>query len=302
MTLAYTMGRSIAEGFAKDLEVSTVTVFLAGGSTKRKGSIRPQLRRELRGRRYVRGYDVLYPEELFDELMGSHPNRDLLSLENMLADSAHAIIIVVESPGAIAELGAFANSERLRPKLVAVVDKKYRGDRSFIMLGPLAQLRNVRRGAVIMHDFGKPDTSRLAEDVRRAVRGIIKDTRVDASLNNPIRAQYFLLASLLVAEPMDLPSLARFLAATGECEFERASIVATTALNILLRQGEVTLEEARYRLTPRGLQRLNSIIKGSKDGRSFVKLFDKCRVDVLNNTRSKSKISYEGMTVNGVPS
>ena len=293
MTLA-NRGKAIAAGFTKDLEVSAVTVFLAGGSTERGSSIRPQLRQELRGRRYVRGYDVLYPEGLFDELMGSEPNRDLLSLENMLADSAHAIIIIVESPGAIAELGAFANSEKLRPKLVAVVDKKYRGHKSFIMLGPVAQLRNVRRGAVIMHDFRNPDISKLGEDVRRSVKVIVKDTSVEANLSNPIRAQYFLLASLFVAEPIELASLAGLLTATGECESKPASVVAATALNILLRQGEVTLEETRYRLTPRGLQRLNDIIKGSKDGRSFVKLFDKCRVDILNTARSKSQRLIKG--------
>lgn len=288
------IGKTIAAEFTKDLEVSAVTVFLAGGSAERRSSIRPQLRKELRGRRYVRGYDVLYPEELFDELMGSNPNRDLLSLENMLADSAHAIIIIVESPGAIAELGAFANSEKLRPKLVAIVDKRYRADKSFIMLGPVMQLRNSRRGAVIMHDLRNPDISKLGEDVRRSVKAIVKETSVDANLSNPIRAQYFLLASLFVAEPMELTTLAELLSATGECESEYAEVVATTALNILLRQGEVTLEGNKYRLTPRGLQRLNGIIKDSKDGRRFIKLFDKCRVDVLNAVRTKSWRLAEG--------
>ncbi|MDP2730683.1 MAG: retron St85 family effector protein [Dehalococcoidales bacterium] len=302
MMLLNNVAKVIAEGFTNDLEVSAVTVFLAGGSTERRTSIRPQLRKELRGRRYVRGYDVLYPEELFDELMGRQPDRDLLSLENMLAGSAHAIIIIVESPGAIAELGAFANSEQLRPKLIAIVDKRYRGRRTFIMLGPVAQLRNFRQGAVIMHDFGKPDISKLAEDVRRSVRGIIKDTKVDASLSNPIRAQYFLLASLFVAEPIELSYLIKLLTATDECDLALANVVATTALNILLRQGEVALEETSYHLTPKGRQRLTDIIRDSKDSRKFIQLFDKCRVDILNAARSGSQIWYKDMLVKGVSS
>ncbi|GAI38075.1 unnamed protein product, partial [marine sediment metagenome] len=39
MTLIDNIGKAIAEGFTKDLEVSAVTVFLAGGSTKHRSNI-----------------------------------------------------------------------------------------------------------------------------------------------------------------------------------------------------------------------------------------------------------------------
>lgn len=282
------IGIAIAEGFTKDLEVSTVTVFLAGGSVVPGRSIRSLVREELKGRAYVHGFDVLYPEELVPELLSKKSGHDLLFLENMLAESSHAVIIIVESPGSIAELGAFVNSEILRPKLIAIVNKKHRNDKSFIMLGPVAQLRNTRREAIITHDFNNLNIPKLAEDLRRVVRSIIKDTRVDHSLNNPIRAQYFFLAAVFVAEPADLATLTQLLAATGQCEISDVSVVSRTALNILTRQRDITMDISSYQITKKGLDRLYRIIRNTKRQRDITKLLDKCRIDFLNITSRKS--------------
>jgi hypothetical protein len=50
---------------------------------------------------------------------------DLLELEEYLADVSDLIVIFVESPGSIAELGAFAGSEALRPRTLAVLNSTY---------------------------------------------------------------------------------------------------------------------------------------------------------------------------------
>ena len=50
---------------------------------------------------------------------------DLLEVESYLADLAELIIILfVESPGSIAELGAFSALVTVQPKVLAVVNKK----------------------------------------------------------------------------------------------------------------------------------------------------------------------------------
>ena len=76
-------------------------------------------------------------EDIFDELLYSSKTKDLLSLEALLAESVDAIVLIPESPGSFAELWAFANDERLRKKMICVVDKKYKKDKSFINQGPL---------------------------------------------------------------------------------------------------------------------------------------------------------------------
>jgi hypothetical protein len=47
----------------------------------------------------------------------------------------------VESPGSIAELGAFAASDVLRPKTLAVLNTFYDSDRSFISEGPVQKVK-----------------------------------------------------------------------------------------------------------------------------------------------------------------
>ena len=283
------VGIAIANGFTKNLDVSAITVFLAGGSLTSTNSIRPLLRKELRRHPYVRGFDVLYPEQLFDELLLGKGRHDLLELENMLAKSTHAIIIIVESSGSIAELGAFVNSDALRPKVVAIIDKKHRSDRSFIMLGPVATLRKIRREAVITHDFKQLDPKKLAENIRRVTRLIVQDTTVNDTLNNPIRAQYFFLASIFVTQPVNSATLIKMLEATGECNAANTSMVGITALNMLIRQKDATREANKYIISEQGSQRLSDIMESSRKKRQLVQLFDKCRVDVLNVTLRKSK-------------
>jgi hypothetical protein len=50
-------------------------------------------------------------------------------------------VLFVESPGSIAELGAFAASDALRPKTLAVLNDFYPSDRSFITDGPVQKIR-----------------------------------------------------------------------------------------------------------------------------------------------------------------
>jgi hypothetical protein len=67
---------------------------------------------------------------------------DLLELEEYLADLSDVIILFVESPGSIAELGAFAASDTVRPKILTVINSLHPG-RSFIADGPIRRLRSV---------------------------------------------------------------------------------------------------------------------------------------------------------------
>ena len=60
-----------------------------------------------------------------------------LEMEAQLAALADAVIIIVESPGTFAELGAFSNSEALRKKLIPILDQEYEEAQSFINTGPV---------------------------------------------------------------------------------------------------------------------------------------------------------------------
>lgn len=66
---------------------------------------------------------------------------DLLELEEYLADLSDVIILFVESPGSIAELGAFATSDTVRPKILTIINSLHQ-ERSFIADGPVRRLKS----------------------------------------------------------------------------------------------------------------------------------------------------------------
>ena len=113
---------------------------------------------------YSSNYDLIYPEDIFDELLYSSNSTDLLSLENLLADSVDAVVVIPESAGSFAELGAFANNEKLRSKMICVVDIKYKRDKSFINQGPIKLVRSVNKDAIVYieeSNLGKTDYSKI---------------------------------------------------------------------------------------------------------------------------------------------
>lgn len=163
--------------FAK-LRERSLTVFLVGVSQESSTSVRESIRKELIGRRYGNWLDVYYPEELFEELIRSRAHYDLLSLENLLAKNVHAVVIILESPGAIAELGSFANHKKLRDRLIVVIDEKYRKANSFIILGPVRYLKKNTKSIVIFHNLRKPQIVELGEQIRGAARKISAGVQV----------------------------------------------------------------------------------------------------------------------------
>lgn len=75
---------------------------------------------------------------------------DLLSFEEELSQLASVTIIILESPGAIAELGAFCVNEKINKNLVIVLSEDHHKSKSFITLGPLRKIRN---GSVLVYDW-----------------------------------------------------------------------------------------------------------------------------------------------------
>ena len=82
---------------------------------------------------------VLMPEN-YDDWNDFNTYSDLLLFESDLGYVTSAIVIFLEAPGSIAELGAFSQIESLKDRLVIVVTEDRHPIKSFISLGPLRQL------------------------------------------------------------------------------------------------------------------------------------------------------------------
>jgi hypothetical protein len=81
---------------------------------------------------------LLFYAETVWELIQSRLTLGALKMESELAALADVIIIIVESPGTFAELGAFSNSELLRRKILPIIDVRFKPpQQSFLALGPV---------------------------------------------------------------------------------------------------------------------------------------------------------------------
>jgi hypothetical protein len=108
--------------------------------------------------------------------------RDLISFEEGVAQVAALILIVAESPGALAELGAFTLSEAISPHLKVIVDRNYERDESFIRHGPLRRLQNAYDGSVSFYPWSQIKSSgyptkrslgRIYGDLKALIQGYV---------------------------------------------------------------------------------------------------------------------------------
>lgn len=105
-------------------------------------SIRDAFNRACLQRTYSWLPDITCPEDYPDWLAFSG-YEDLLLFERDAGFLSRAIVLFVESEGAIAELGAFALDEQLHKRLFVVISRKYREHpyrQSFLNLGPLKRI------------------------------------------------------------------------------------------------------------------------------------------------------------------
>jgi hypothetical protein len=107
-----------------------VLFFCGGAASPRRDVLRDYFRR------HAPWLNVFYAESAWEQL-ATRSTLGALKIEADLAALADLVIIIVESPGTFAELGAFSLSDPLRKKLLPIVDTIYENATSFISTGPL---------------------------------------------------------------------------------------------------------------------------------------------------------------------
>ena len=120
-------------------------VLLCGGrvpSLNSESSVESENSISLRDSIYVTSpppndFEIFYPEEITDwQIDGIFSN--LIDFEKSLAGITSLVVIILESAGSIAELGAFSQLPELKNKLIVVVREEYvsgKNSNSFINLG-----------------------------------------------------------------------------------------------------------------------------------------------------------------------
>jgi len=90
--------------------------------------------------------------------------KDLMLFEQHLASLANIIVLFVESPGSIAELGAFSFNEHIEDKLLIFIKEHDYIEKSFISLGPIKYLKD-KYDSVKVYPW-KTETALTSEEIQ----------------------------------------------------------------------------------------------------------------------------------------
>lgn len=97
---------------------------------------------------------------------------NLSEFENDIASLSSIIVIILESPGALAELGLFFANPKLREKMVVVVHSEHHKSESFIKFGLLSPLETSKTESVLVYEIDSGDVESIEE---KEIEEILKD-------------------------------------------------------------------------------------------------------------------------------
>lgn len=107
----------------------------------------------------------LIQAEEMQSWLNSGAFEDLVLFEKALAHLADKIIIFVESPGSIAELGAFSFNEEISSKLLVFISSNYKESSSFITLGPIKKLLKNDGQSVKFYSWNEAGSTKIKSDL-----------------------------------------------------------------------------------------------------------------------------------------
>jgi hypothetical protein len=162
---------SVAECRLQSLPKS---VFVCGGllsesRSKQYSSLRDYLIKTWPEASSARG-GIFLAEDLNHLFLSGH-YPDLLALEEDIGSLCCAIALIVESPGSIAELGAFCMIEGIAPKTIAIINQKFSDKKSFINLGPVRRIAAIDDRNVLVFPWEETKHRKIKVD-----QGLISST------------------------------------------------------------------------------------------------------------------------------
>ena len=277
----------IYEELFRNIRYKQLDMFLCGGmSTKKKKSYRDQLRGLIESERI----NVLYPEDLFAEML-NRKKYDLLTLEKVLARNSDVIVIIPESPGSFAELGAFANNTVTANKLMVFQHNKFKHAHSFIAQGPISYMQRFYRNSVY---YFNDDMDETAKKLWKELRTRFKLSRTVSNIEFKDIDQLtglmsFTLLLLFIYEGISVAVLKRSIKVLFE-ELKRSTddfdIIYNSALKLMFKRSLIEKQghngEYYYCLTKQGFLKANGILN-SIELIERSKMVNKIRLSIIRD-------------------
>lgn len=145
----------------KKARLTEVKIFLCGpGYSSGQVKIRDHIKDCLKE---VEGTGVWYGEEIEAHELFRKKQTDLQSLEVSFAYYCDWTIVLLDSPGAMAEIGTFSQIKDISSRLMAVVPSRFYGDASYIARGPLSIITRQQESSVVYY------SSDRINDIKRMI-------------------------------------------------------------------------------------------------------------------------------------
>ena len=264
--------KRIYEEIFINIQHSNIDLFLCGGaSNKSYVSNRDQLRKRLEKNNNL---SIFYPEDMFMELLG-RKKYDLFTLEAFLAENSDIIMIVCESPGSFTELGAFTSNSKTLDKLVVLIQKKFKNDKSFIMQGPVRYIESKHKNNVIYFNNDMDDMEKAVESYLNSKYWFYGSKKYARKYGNftkeidLISGQFYFILLLLYffnsVEIKEMNEAIRNIYYERKFEDSRFEVLYTAALKRLYKEGMLVKEIENdlyfYKLTQKGFYNTKKLLK-----------------------------------------
>lgn len=166
-------------------------LFICGGEVNAGASIPPSFRDRFvayTSEKYEEINQSLVLAENFKDYFKDNAYPDLLVFEDEIANISSLVILFLESPGSLVELGMFCTKPDFYKKLVIIAPQsEVQDEDSFIYLGPLENIRKKEPDSVFIYPWPSSTVSQydnnhlydLSESIKEKLGNIPKSNKFD---------------------------------------------------------------------------------------------------------------------------
>lgn len=160
------------------VNISKDHLFVCGGLVDPKETIPPSFRARFLD--HIASHEQKIHESIvlaeeFKDYFKENTYTDLLVFEDAIASISSLIIIFLESPGSLVELGMFCSKSSFYKKLIIIApQEETENEDSFIYLGPLEYIRRKEPSSVAIYPWPDPEKFRYEKEYLDDLCHIIK--------------------------------------------------------------------------------------------------------------------------------
>lgn len=240
-----------------DIDDTKKVIFLCGKDKSDKNSYRAKVASFLQKEK---SYQLAYPEDLFEDLLEGQGGNSLLALEQQLAEAVDLIVLIPESPGSFAELGAFSMKTELARKMLILRLSKFKSGKSFINHGPIRLVKSSKGQVLdIPNDFNEKDVIHTTL-VLEKIKNMFPTKRKKKNIDNLLLFPNHILLLIYLFDKLTLASIYKVTEKIMNRKFDnKDNLACKAAIHSLNRSAFIDSKNEFYSITELGYKNITKI-------------------------------------------